>query len=136
MKRLNIHTSNYKSELTGFKKVLEKNNLCLVQPYTGGISLAWESLANDMVIDALLLMLQSIVMHENPVYRHSPKLRDLANSIKDTELHIHELQLLKAFIRANKNIHLDGYAAFRMEAYREKLDMMLYRIVKKIKSGK
>jgi len=136
MRRLTIHTSNYKSELINFAKSVAESNLCAIKSHPGGINLTWKNSDCSSIFEELLLLLQNIAMYENHVYRHSPKLRDLAEGLKNTELHMYELQQLKAFLKANKELNLEGYVTFRMEAYREKLDMMLYTIVKKINLSK
>jgi len=101
-------------------------------PDNGNVVLSWQASAGGEIIGELLLMLQNIVMFENAVYRYSPKLRDLAGGINNTELYLHEMRQLKSFIKTNKDICLEGYTAFRMQEYREKLDELLYSIMKKI----
>jgi len=137
MKRITIYTSKYKSELTTFANTVSENKLCTVagnqaQVHTDGIKFSWENSATGDFVCALLRLLQTIVMLENPVYKHSPKLRGLAEELDSS----YQAKELKTFIKESKHLHLEGYAAFRMEEYHAKLDTMLYTIVKKINLGK
>jgi len=132
MKRLAIHTCKYKHELINFAKCVSNTHICTIQNTSNGINIAWENSTTGSILEELLLLLQNIAMHENNVYRYSPKLRDLASGIRNTDLHIQEYEQLKAFIKTNKLLNLEGYVAFRMEPYKEKLDTILYTIVKKI----
>jgi len=140
MKRITIHTTSHKSKLLTFAKNAAERNLCIIEKkyHTGdySVKLTWETSATSAFIQALILLLYDIATHENPIYRHSPKLRDLAEGLQGTPLHKCDTEQLKAFLRTNKDLHIDGYAAFRMETYRANLDMMLYKIIKKINSTK
>ena len=140
MKRITIHTTNHKSKLLRFAETAAEHNLCITEKnhQTGDYSIifAWEASVTSAFIQALIILLYDIVTYENPIYRHSPKLRNLAEGLQDTQLYQCDIERLKAFLRANKDLNIDGYLAFRMEAYRAKLDMMLYRIIKKINSTK
>jgi len=143
MKRFTIHTKNYKTKLINFTQIVLERNLCTIETNHStkctdihSIKFIWALSAGKEFIQALMLLLYDIAIQENPVYRHSPKLSDLAEGLQNTHLHIHDTRRLKAFIQANKELHLDGYVAFRMEEYREKLDMMLYTIIKKINLSK
>jgi len=92
----------------------------------------WEAPSTETFARSLMHLLHKIALAENPVYRHSPKLRELADGLLTTDTFAQTLAQLKVFIKSSKEINLDGYVIFRMEAYRTKLDMMLYNIVKKI----
>ena len=131
MKRIAIHTKKYIAELDDFTHSVR--NICTVNNRNKYI---WESSATNIFIEALMLLLHTIALLENPVYRHSPKLRDLAEGLLNTNTYEHEKTILTAFVKTNKELCLEGYVTFRMEAYHEKLDMMLYTIVKKINSNK
>ena len=95
-----------------------------------------EAPATEALARSLMHVLHKIALAQNPVYRHSPKLRDLADGILNTDTFARALAQLKAFLKSSKEINLEGYATFRMEAYRAKLDMMLYTIMKKINLGR
>ena len=133
MQRITLHTSNYKQELIDFVQALQKQGLISVK---NNNTLMWEKAETSSLCEELLLLLQHIAMQENPVYRHSPKLKDLAEGLRKTELHIHERIQLAEFTRHNKELNLEGYVLFRMGAYRERLDLILYTIVKKINAAK
>jgi len=132
MKRLTIHTHNYKNELINFIKNLTQNNLCNISIATSyAVKLTYTN-SKDFIA-TLLSLLYTIAMQENPVYRYSPKLKNLAASLQNPELHNTELKRLENFIKSNKELNLEGYVTFRMENYSAKLDMILYEIIKKIK---
>jgi len=133
MKRTIIHTSKYKTELAQFA---QSATFCTVKNFQTHTQLIWENSTAPIFAQTLMHLLHKIIMAENPVFRYSPKLRNLANGILGTETHTQALAELTAFLKANKEINLDGYAAFRMEEYRAKLDMMLYTIMKKINLSK
>jgi len=135
MKHITIHTNRYKTELADFAKNIEIHNLCtIVKEYP--LRLAWENSVTNEFTRELLLLLHRIATYENPVYRYSTKLQDLALGLKDTALFFDDVKRLKSFLQANKELHIDGYIAFRIDEYCEKLDTILYTIVKKINFGK
>jgi len=137
MTQLTIFTHRYNQQLEGFighatqagalniRKMGRKNNIffanCLVKHTT------------PVLVDAMLALLIDIALYENPIYRRSEKLRKLAGDLYGTPLYTKLHKDLKQFINHNKNLHLEGYMAFRMTEYREKLDMMSYSLIKKMK---
>jgi len=96
----------------------------------------WQPPATEAFARSLMHVLHKIALAQNPVYRHSHKLRDMADGILNTDTHAHALTQLKTFLKSNNAINLEGYVTFRMENYRAKLYMMLYSIVKKINLSK
>jgi len=84
-------------------------------------------------IDGLICLLVDIALHENPVYQNSTKLRDMAGDLKGTQLYANLRRGIIRFLKNNQTLHLEGYVAFRMKEYREKLDMMSYSLIKKMK---
>jgi len=80
----------------------------------------------------LMTLLAEIAVQENPIYQHSPKLQDMAYDLRKTPLYAAELRGLIRFLKHNRTLHLEGYVAFRMADYREKLDMMSYSLIKKL----
>ena len=83
----------------------------------------------------LLTLLTDIVVQENPIYQHSPKMQSMAHDLHKTPIFTSALKSLVRFIRHSRALHLEGYVAFRMAEYREKLDMMSYSLIKKLKFG-
>jgi hypothetical protein len=83
--------------------------------------------------ELLLCTLMDIAEGENPVYKNSAKLRAMAKNLRTTTLYGRELGRLRDFFSHSKELHLEGYVTFRMSEFREKLDMMIYSLVKKIK---
>ena len=81
----------------------------------------------------LMATLADIAVQENPIYQHSPKLQGIAHDLRKTPLYDAELKSLNRFIKHNRVLHLEGYVTFRMADYREKLDMMSYTLIKKLK---
>jgi hypothetical protein len=80
---------------------------------------------------AFACFLEEIVLHENPVYRCSPKLRGALKNMKDAHREIKEN--LQKYLRQNKTLHIEGYTAFCMEGYKYALDLMMYELIKKLK---
>jgi len=140
MKRITIHTTNYKNKLINFAEAVAARNLCITEKeHQAGdysIKFTYETSATSDFVHTLILLLYDIATHANPIYRYSPKLKDLAENVQNTPLHKRNIKQLQAFLRTNKALHIDGYATFRMEAYHTALDMMLYKIMKKINSTK
>ena len=90
---------------------------------------------HEAFYEALLAMLLDITEMENPVYRQSNKLRSMAHGLRRTPLAARELQRLREFVAENSSLHIDGYITFRLSEFREKLDILIYSLVKKIKFG-
>jgi len=148
MKHIAIYTIRYKNELENFMTNAKKNNFCItnkkqdtsnVIPSKAScffMKLAWEKSVADKITQELIHMLYHIVTNENPVYKYSPKLKDLSTSLHNTPQYENDVEQLKSFLHSSKELNIDGYVTFRMDEYKEKLDMMLYKIVKKINFGK
>lgn len=83
--------------------------------------------------EALASLLERVIIHGHPVYGHSPKLADIAASLKHTEIHQANVIELSRYLGENDLLHLEGYAAFRMSDYRNRLDMLMYCVIKKLK---
>jgi len=133
MKQITVYTNKYKNELAAFACTAVDNKLCtIVNNHAGSIKFCWEKSAAEDFTRALLRLMQNIAMQENPVYRHSPKLQGLAESLPDSC----ETERLCAYTKESKQLHLEGYVTFRMGEYCAKLDAMLYTIVKKINLNK
>jgi len=137
MKRLTIYTQCHENLLrefaTGFdlaevrfgRRNSERNQFF-------GARLTWENSANPTAIELLAEFIQEVAMQENPVYRHSAKLREMARGLRETPTHGKEMQRLKTFLRDSRVLHLEGYILFRMGDFRHKLDIMSYRAIKKL----
>jgi hypothetical protein len=59
-------------------------------------------------------------------------MRQLARELRKTTLYKNETDNLRRFLRTNKCIHVEGYVKFRMEKYSEMLDLLSYRLIKKL----
>jgi len=137
MKQITICTNRYYNELENFIKNAQENNLfAIAKKQHANIKLVWDKCATEEIVCVLIHLLYSIATNENPVYRHSPKLKDLSASLQNTSQYKNDVKQLKTFLQNSKELHIDGYVAFRMEEYKQQLDMMLYKIVKKINFGK
>jgi len=138
MKQLTLLTNRYKQLLENFinhvsadggltmRKIGKHNNEiffanCIVSP------------TEVSFIEGLITLLVDVALQENPVYQHSPKLRDMAGDLRGTQLYANLRRGLIRFMKQSPSIHLEGYVAFRMKEYREKLDMMSYSLIKKMK---
>jgi len=141
MKRISIHTSKYENELRDFAARAAA---------AGTIAIKWSRFCEKKrlfvlgcacadypsTLEALSSLLMDIAETENPVYRYSIKLRSLAHDMRNPSVCERETSRLRRFFAENKNLHLEGYVTFRMAEYRDKLDMMIYSLVKKIKFSK
>ena len=80
-----------------------------------------------------MALLANIAQQENPLYQQSQKLREMAGDLQGTALYSSLQKSLEHFVKHNQVLHLEGYVTFRMTEYREKLDMMSYSLIKKMK---
>jgi len=141
MKRISIHTSKYENELRDFAAKAAA---------AGTIAIKWSRFCEKRrlfglgcvcadyptTLEALSFLLMDIAEAENAVYRYSLKLRALAHGMRNPAICEQEVSRLRKFLRENKILHLEGYVTFRMDEYRDKLDMMIYSLVKKIRFSK
>ena len=83
--------------------------------------------------DAFACLLERVVVFSHPLYGSSQKLANMALDLRHTEIHqANELEFTR-YIVEHELLHLEGYATFRMWRYRNKLDMMMYCLIKKLK---
>jgi len=99
----------------------------------GCFALGFAMAQREGFCDALLKFLMDIAESENPVYKHSARMRQMALDLRNAPIFAHELRLLKAFVSSERELNIEGYVTFRMGEFREKLDLMVYSLVKKIK---
>lgn len=83
--------------------------------------------------EALTALLEEIAVLENPVYRHSAKLKTLALDLCHTDIHALNVRRLTAYLKENRVLQVEGYVTFRMAEYREKLDLMMYSLIKRLR---
>jgi hypothetical protein len=50
--------------------------------------------------------------------------------LRGGELYVNELKELRAFIKSSRTLNIEGYAAFRMAPLRERLDLMIFTLIK------
>ncbi|MCL1863317.1 MAG: hypothetical protein FWF78_07115 [Defluviitaleaceae bacterium] len=130
MKKFLLLTDKHESALHVFiKKACEEY---VVKPTDG---LKFYICDTEMFCEMLLGLLLEVAESENPMYKHSSKLREMAKNLKGTPLYGRELNHLKKYVNTNTELHLEGYVTFRMEELKGKLDLMVYSLVKKIKFG-
>jgi len=132
MKRITLHTLHYKHELAEFAEDITKKEICTVQSTKNGTLFIWEISKAAAFVNMLLFLLQNIALQENPIFKHSKKLKNLTEGLQNTDIHNIETEKLTEYIKSNKELNLEGYATFRMAEYKGKLDSMLYGIIKKI----
>lgn len=83
--------------------------------------------------EALIYLLERIIIEGHPVYGNSPKLADMAQELQQTEIHKCNINDLTLYIKENDLLHLEGYASFRMTDYRNRLDILMYCLIKKLR---
>ncbi|MDR1663665.1 MAG: hypothetical protein LBR83_01915 [Clostridiales bacterium] len=84
------------------------------------------------VVEGIASLLEYVAIQENPVYRQSPALQNIALDLRGTPVHAENIKKLRAFLQQNRALHLEGYVSFRMSDYREKLDLLTYSVIRKI----
>jgi hypothetical protein len=137
MKRFLLHTVKHKAALIDFAEKVAADEVIYIKN-TGnpdGAVFYFAIAEREAFCETLLHLLCDIAEAENPIYKHSAKLRQMAHDLRKTPLFGSELRLLSEFVSTGKEIHLDGYVTFRMGEFKEKLDMMVYSLVKKLKFG-
>ena len=133
LKLITIYTEKHEDLLQGF----QKNTFMVIrgQGYMG--PLFYTRLAYNpkelLFAEGLTHFMEDIVLYDNPVYRYSPKLREAAHQIRCSPVHIEIRDQLRQYLKQNKTLHIEGYAAFRMDAYKWKLDMLMFGLIKKLK---
>ena len=137
MNQLTISTYRYVTLLEDFTaRVFNSGRLTMHNAGWHGelfsITYRYKSTQPDFM-ESLITMLTDIAMQENPIYQHSPKLQDMARDLRNTSLFTSSLNSLVHFVKYSRILHLEGYVTFRMTEYREKLDMMSYSLIKKMK---
>ena len=88
---------------------------------------------SPVVAQKLTNLLVDIALQENPVYKQSAKLREMAADLRVTPIYDALCRDVTHFIKHSRVLHLEGYVTFRMSEYREKLDIMSYSLIKKLK---
>ncbi|MDR0273524.1 MAG: hypothetical protein LBI27_09435 [Clostridiales bacterium] len=137
MKRFTLYSAKYENALRNFAEKAAAadniyiNRICHKRGYAVNFAVA----DREAFCELLLALLFDIAESENPVYRKSEKLREMAKNLRQTQLYGRELRRLRQFIAGSKCLHIEGYVTFRMGEFREKLDMMIYTLIKKIKFG-
>ena len=94
-------------------------------------SLAWVG-GVQALARALMPLLTTAAQNENPVYRGSRAMRDVANALHKTPMFERQTKALARFLQYEGSIHIEGYARFRMSEYSESLDLLSYRLIKKL----
>ena len=138
MKRLVLYTGIHNQELISFAQkangIIKDSN---VKPaYKKNFSrliCTWENDATTDFISLVMSMLEEIAIKNNPVYRHSPKLHEMALNLRSTAVYENEVRRLKSYIRTSRTLNIEGYITFRMGEYINKLDIMAYTMIKKLK---
>ena len=132
MKRLTIRSQKYQSELEDFAAKAIAAELIKTGNIKGN-TLKLTITETETFCEMLMNLLADAAEMENPIYKNSVKLRKMARDLRRTPAYIRELRQLKEFTAGSKELNIEGYVTFRMSEYKEKLDMMMYSIVKKIK---
>ncbi|MCL1877683.1 MAG: hypothetical protein FWF80_02380 [Defluviitaleaceae bacterium] len=138
MKQFTIHTARHEVLLKDFAARVAAEEIIYINKVSKTrteCSLKFAVVRREPFCGRLLALLADIAALENPVYRHSAKLCEMAISLRKTPLYKRELRLLREFFLQNEDLNIEGYTTFRMCEFREKLDAMIYTLVKKIKFG-
>ncbi len=76
-------------------------------------------------------LMESIILHDNPVLAESEKVFNSVAELAFRPTRSIMKAELQEFISHNDSINIDGYIGFRLRAYSEKINSILYSIVKK-----
>ena len=138
MKRLTIYTHSYGQELERFAARVKECEGLIIRSMgpqeSGQVSVVCHYRRdNSTFLDGLAILLAEVAQQENPLYRHSPKMRDMADDLRGTQIFASIKAALVGFLKHSTVLYLEGYVAFRMSEYREKLDYMSYSLIKKMK---
>ena len=82
----------------------------------------------------VMALLAEAAMNDNAIYRHAPKMRELARRMCDAPLYKEEIIRLRRFLRDAQCLHIDGYIRFCMGWYAQTLDFLSYRLIKKLRA--
>jgi len=138
MKRFTLCAAKYETDLRRFARKAEAAKIIYIHDNLkekNGLALNVTFLQRKIFCEQLLAFLMDIAEGENPVYKNSSRLRTLARDLRDTPVFASELNLLEEFISSESALNIEGYVTFRMDGFHEKLDLLVYSIVKKIKFG-
>jgi len=135
MSQLTIYTHRYSKFLECFAIDIAEGDAVIsnIVRRKGGLFLLNCNVGSREVAERLLILLIDIAMQENPIYKQSSKLQEMAGDLRGTRLYASLRRNLIRFVKHNRVLHLEGYMTFRMTEYREKLDMMSYSLIKKMK---
>ena len=133
-KRYCIFTENYNGLLANFsEKAAGEEIIYIKNQHNNGMEVS--IVRRERFCAALLELLADIAQAENPVYKYSARLREMAQELRQTPLYAEELQRLKKFVSQSRELNLEGYVLFRMDEFRERLDLLIYSLAKKLKFG-
>ena len=121
MKRITLCTCSYEEKLREFADMIKENGLAEVmdkEAVINNVNLSWKQINSSRFTDALMVLLENVAALENPIYKHSPKLRALADGLRNTPLHQRELARLREFVKTARMLNIEGYITFRMGEYR------------------
>ena len=82
--------------------------------------------------EALTRLLEWMVVLNHEVYRHSDKLMQLALDLRAQKVHTETRRALARHMQTAEELYLEGYARFRLYDYAQRLDAMMFRIVKNL----
>ena len=137
MKTLTLCTHEYRQALEGYLSALvgkdALDGFTKASTAKEPIPFAAQCAHDAMDVDALAQLLEHIAILRHPVYRHSPKLTDIALELRHTKIHETNVKQLTQYLHENDKLHLEGYTTFRMADFSHELDMRLYSIIKRMR---
>jgi hypothetical protein len=84
--------------------------------------------------DTLAALLEEAAAMENPVYRCSPQMLNIARDLRSAPIHMEDVQQLTEFLKFNATLNIEGYVAFRMAEYSYRLDLTAYGLIKRLQT--
>ena len=143
MKPLTLYTQHYAQALQEFAAKAQEEDLIIIRQAKWrnngrlfGLNLAWKAPKSMCLANNIALLLEYVAMQENPIYRESLKLRELAQSSFAGDVRKTCALRIRKFLHTSSIMHIEGYVTFRMPEYCEKLDLMSYALIKKLEMAK
>ncbi len=126
MLNVTVYTKRYSLELSKF---LVSNKVSYELFEASGFK-AFVIPTATVYLKSFIQMLKCFVLDRNPIVKRSQRLKNiLLQSVFTEPNNISED--LQNYISLNQTINMDGYVDFRLQDYTNKIDSILYAVVKK-----
>jgi hypothetical protein len=126
MRTLTVLTDVYYKELNEFTGSYARR---VIRPAERSIKIYYD----EFDAESFYPLLENIAHKKNHALRGFTKLTEMIkNAVPQTVIN-KNIAALREYERRNRTLHLEGYTAFRMSAYNDYINCLLYAMAKKIK---